>query len=46
MVDPRKTETARIAEVLRTPGLEAAPSRPQDSTAFAADTRNPRPRDR
>jgi hypothetical protein len=37
---------ACIAEVLDTPGIEAAPSGPDDSTAFTADTRNPRPRGR
>ncbi len=34
---------ACIAELLRTPGVEASPARPQDSTAFAADTLNPLP---
>lgn len=34
---------ACIGELLRTPGLEVAPARPQDSTAFSADTVNPLP---
>ncbi|SDE36324.1 hypothetical protein SAMN05660485_00706 [Blastococcus fimeti] len=34
---------ACIAELLRTPGIEALPARPEDPTAFAADTLNPLP---
>jgi hypothetical protein len=37
---------ACIAELLGTPGLEAMPAAPGDSTALAADTINPRPRAR
>ena len=37
---------ACITEVLGTPGVEAAPADPQDSTALAADTLNPLPRTR
>ena len=35
--------TTCIAELLATPGIEALPARPEDSTAFAADTLNPLP---
>lgn len=34
---------ACIGELLRTPGIEAAPARPEDPTTFAADTVNPLP---
>jgi hypothetical protein len=35
-----------IAELLRTPGVEAMPAAPTDSTTLSADTLNPHPRER